>query len=273
VQVRWGPDNLDGYLNFFSISGDGRVSNWTLVKTALWCTDKLQLEYRRPLAQCDEMGGHLQEGARSIAFKPDESHLFLVGTEEGAIYLATTEYSSAHIMTYCAHTTPVNSLMWNTYYPSIFVSCAAEFVVHIWHMDFPSSIMRFDLGSQVGQVAWAPYSSTVFAAVTEEGKAVLYDLDINKYKPICNQKIVSYKVGVLNSIAFNNVEPLVIVGDSSGRVQSLKLSPNLRKKPKTKAAEEAIKNDESMELHKEEVIKLRKLLAQVVPCQPEEEQV
>merc|ERR1712032_1389451 len=124
-----------------------------------------------------------------------------------------------------------------------FISCAAEFIVHIFHKDFPNSIMRFDLGAQVGQVAWAPYSSTVFSAVTEEGKVILYDLDITKYKPICSQKIVSFKVGVLNSLAFNNVEPLVIVGDSGGKVHSLKLSPNLRKKPRSKAAEEAIKND------------------------------
>ena len=35
-QVKWAPDNLDGYLNFYSVSGDGRVTNWTIVKTALW---------------------------------------------------------------------------------------------------------------------------------------------------------------------------------------------------------------------------------------------
>ena len=114
-------------------------------------------------------------------------------------------------------------------------------------------------------MAWAPYSSTVFSAVTEEGKVILYDLDITKYKPICSQKIVSFKVGVLNSLAFNNVEPLVIVGDSGGKVHSLKLSPNLRKKPRSKAAEEAIKNDDMEALYKEEIVKLKKILAQVVP--------
>ena len=30
--MKWAPVNDDGYLNFHSISGDGRVSNWTLVK-------------------------------------------------------------------------------------------------------------------------------------------------------------------------------------------------------------------------------------------------
>ena len=47
--------------------------------------------------------------------------------------------------------------------------------------------MMYDLGSQVGDVAWAPYSSTVFAAVTIDGRAVVFDLSVNKYSPICNQ--------------------------------------------------------------------------------------
>ena len=48
-KVKWGPDNLDGYLNFFSVSGDGRVSNWTLVKTALLCNDALNIEFKKVL--------------------------------------------------------------------------------------------------------------------------------------------------------------------------------------------------------------------------------
>ena len=47
--MKWAKDNLDGYLNFYSISGDGRVSNWTIVKTALWCTDALNITFCRQL--------------------------------------------------------------------------------------------------------------------------------------------------------------------------------------------------------------------------------
>ena len=60
-------------------------------------------------------------------------------------------------------------------------------------------------------MAWAPYSSTVFSAVTEEGKVILYDLDITKYKPICSQKIVSFKVGVLNSLMWNTYYPYIFI--------------------------------------------------------------
>ena len=40
---------------------------------------------------------------------------------------------------------------------------------------------------QVGDVSWAPYSSTVFAAITVDCRVVLYDLSVNKYSPICCQ--------------------------------------------------------------------------------------
>ena len=34
-QVRWQKDDLDNNLNFFSISSDGRVVSWTLIKV-IW---------------------------------------------------------------------------------------------------------------------------------------------------------------------------------------------------------------------------------------------
>ena len=74
----------------------------------------------------------------------------------------------------------------------------------------------FDLNSQVGDVAWAPYSSTVFAAVTIDGKVHIYDLYINKYNPICVQAVVPKKKARLNHISFNQTHPIIIVGDSKG---------------------------------------------------------
>ena len=49
----------------------------------------------------------------------------------------TTEYSTAYLMTYRAHVTPVNAIVWNTFYPSLFLSCAAEQTVYLWHKDLP----------------------------------------------------------------------------------------------------------------------------------------
>jgi len=50
-------------------------------------------------------------------------------------------------------------------------------------------LLSFDVGAAVGDVAWAPYSSTVFAAVTDEGKVHVFDLAQNKQLPLCAQKV------------------------------------------------------------------------------------
>lgn len=50
-------------------------------------------------------------------------------------------------------------------------------------------LLSFDVGAAVGDVAWAPYSSTVFAAVTDEGKVHVFDLAQNRQLPMCVQKV------------------------------------------------------------------------------------
>ena len=162
----WAADNLDGYQNFYSCSSDGRVTNWTIVKSTLWHTDQLLLTFNRPLSNRDAEVAHrlllllpiytqigdLLDGARALAFKPDNPSLFLVGTDEGDIHLATIEYASEHLASYEAHSMPVNSIAWNPFFPEIFLSCAAESLVLVWHKDVRGPILRYNLSGMVGQV-------------------------------------------------------------------------------------------------------------------------
>ena len=55
-QVKWATDDIDGYLNFHSVSGDGRVSNWTIVKTSMWHTDILNIGFEKQLKNFDDPG-------------------------------------------------------------------------------------------------------------------------------------------------------------------------------------------------------------------------
>ena len=48
-------------------------------------------------------------------------------------------------------------------------------------------MFSYDLNSVVGDVAWSPFSSTVFAAVTADGKVHVFDLSVNKYESLCVQ--------------------------------------------------------------------------------------
>jgi dynein intermediate chain 1 len=130
-------------------------------------------------------------------------------------------------------------------------------------------LLTFDLKAEVGDVAWAPYSSTVFAAVTVDGKVHVYDLDINKYKAACVQAVVSKRKARLNHISFNLAHPVIIVGDSCGHIHSLKLSPNLRRQ--SKDVRMAILNKDLVKAGELEVGKLKVLLAQVKEPEGEED--
>eukprot|EP00126_Sphaerothecum_destruens_P015254 Sdes_comp9191_c0_seq1m663 len=154
-------------------------------------------------------------------------HLFIVGTEEGKIHKCSKAYSSQYLETYDAHHMAVYSVKWNSFHPKVFMSCSCDWTVKIWDHTQNTPIYSFDLNNAVGEVAWAPYSSTTFAAATSDGKVHVFDLNQNKYEAICEQAVV--RKAKLTHIAFNPYYPILIVGDDRGGVTALKLSPNLRK--------------------------------------------
>jgi dynein intermediate chain 1 len=78
---------------------------------------------------------------------------------------------------------------------------------------------------------------------------------VNKYEPLTEQMVVQKKRTKLTHIAFNQHYPIVLAGDDRGNVTSLKLSPNLRKKPKVKKGQEIPEGPEA------ENAKLDKILA------------
>merc|ERR1711998_597098 len=91
---------------------------------------------------------------------------------------------------------------------------SADWAVKLWDHNMGYPIMSFDLSHSVGDVAWSPYSSTVFAAVTSDGKVHVYDLAENKHEPLCEQKVV--KRAKLTHVEFNQDEPILIIGDDRG---------------------------------------------------------
>jgi len=266
-QVRWQKDDLDNNLNFFSISSDGRVVSWTLVKDELYYTDVIRLSLEGGPVDGPE-GSKLSAygGGTAFDFHQDKEYMFLVGTEEGKVHLCSKAYSSTFLDTMDAHHMAVYKLEWNPYHPQLYITCSADWSVKIW--DRTSSkkeaVFTFDLNSAVGDVCWAPYSSTIFAAVTADGKVHVFDLNVNKYEAICEQLVTPKKKTKLTHIAFNPKYHIIVVGDDKGYVTSLKLSPNLRKMPKEKKGQEQMKPEEKEAQKKTfEFEKMEKLLAMV----------
>ncbi|KAF0035185.1 hypothetical protein F2P81_012943 [Scophthalmus maximus] len=149
-QVRWQKDDLDNNHNFYSVSSDGRVASWTLVKNELVFTDVIKLSLNGAMSEGTEGSQQpIIACGTAFDFHKEIDYLFLVGTGEGKIH-----------------------------------------------------------------------------------KVHVFDLNINKYEAICQPAVMAKKKGKLTRVEFNPIHPIIIVGDDRGYVTSLKLSPNLRKKPK-----------------------------------------
>jgi dynein intermediate chain 1, axonemal len=99
-------------------------------------------------------------------------------------------YSGQYLRTYEGHGMAVYALRWNPFHPRVFLSCSADWTVKLWDHNLSKPVMSFDLGNAVGDVCWSPYSSTVFAAVTSDGKVHVFDLAENKHEPLCEQKVL-----------------------------------------------------------------------------------
>jgi dynein intermediate chain 1 len=225
-QVKWQPDDLDKRHNFFSVSADSLVRGWTMVKNELHFRDVIELEAAEVAADDDDMEATKYAGI-CFAFNPTQDHLYLVGTEEGKIMKCSKAYNAKFLTTYEAHGMAVYGLKWNSYHDGVFVSCSADWSVKVWDHEYPLSLFEFDLGAAVGDVAWAPFSSTLFAAVCANGFLHIFDLAISKTEAVHVSQII--KKGKLTHVSFNSEYPVLVLGDDRGNVTSFKLSPNLRK--------------------------------------------
>ncbi|XP_039560428.1 dynein intermediate chain 1, axonemal [Passer montanus] len=266
-QVKWQKDDMDSNSNFFSVSSDGRIVSWTLVKNELVHMDVIRLSADETTMQGPE-GLQLQTlgSGTSFDFHKKIDYLFLVGTEEGKIYKCSKSYSSKFLDVFEAHQMAVDTISWNPFHSKVFISCSSDWTVKIWDHTIKTPLFVYDLATAVGDVAWSPYSSTVFAAVTIDGQAHVFDLNVNKLEPLCSQLVVTQKKNKTTHVQFNPAYPIIIVGDERGLITCLKLSPNLRKMPKEKKGQEVKKGPEV------EIAKLEKLLSLVRQPGSKEEQ-
>ncbi|CAK9798086.1 Dynein intermediate chain 2, ciliary [Anthophora plagiata] len=262
-EVRWSPDTEEGNLAFYSISIDGKINHWVLNQNDLSLTTVMTLFLDRPpIPGPDGTMITLKGCGTCFAFHPADENIFLVGTEEGTIYKCNTAYSSVYMRTYNeAHNMPIYRIVFNKFNSNIFASCSGDWRIKIWEDNRMEPLFMFDLGVPIGDVQWAPYSSTVLACVSNDGKVTVFDLNINKYRPICSQQVVSKKKNKLTRLAFNSKLPFIIVGDDKGTINTLKLSPNLRIKVKPTKKQIHLTHSEL------ETMKLEKLLSFVrEPC-------
>ena len=110
-QVCWQNDESGKQPCFYSISSDGRVTSWTLMKHKLEPEDIIKLKIV-PKAKEDGIATQEKEDESSLInyaggmcfdFNKFNDSLYLVGTEEGSIHLCSKAYSGQYLETYEGH--------------------------------------------------------------------------------------------------------------------------------------------------------------------------
>jgi dynein intermediate chain 1 len=136
-EVRWQAEDESKQLSFYSISSDGRVTAWNLMKNKLEPEEVIKLKL--VIDQDKELVENKKEaflyglaGGMCFDFNKFQEHLFLVGTEEGKIHLCSKAYSGQYLETYEGHYLAVYAVKWNTYHPRVFISCSADWTIKMW---------------------------------------------------------------------------------------------------------------------------------------------
>jgi len=247
-----GMKGLSDHLLFYSISSDSELKLWRLSHNELSCEtlQTLQTEDQLPaLCSC-------------LDVEPRSMKQWLIGTEDGHILtmgtgMGTNTDAVGQNQSIChsAHSMNVYAVKWNRFHHDVFLSASEDWTLKLWETgdsalgadhaesDKPQTanglepsnqhhlVTTFDLGCAVEDVEWAPFSSTIFAAVTADGKIHIFDLALNRNGPVVSESVSSSNSNStpskLTALRFAVGFPLLIVADDNGHIFALKLSPNL----------------------------------------------
>jgi dynein intermediate chain 1 len=261
-QVKWytAYSEVDEYV-FFSISSDGRVVKWSFFrnKTQLESEEIIALKYSDTLQSSHEGGstGGMSNstgmsinnstiiaesenkekaddtivfgnaGGMCFDFNPHKGfdHLFVLGTEEGHIHLCSVKHRGHYMQTYEGHSMGVYTVAWNPFHEKLFASCSSDWHIKIWHYKIFAPLVVYDMQTAIGDVAWSPSCSTIFAAVTVTGDIKFFDLNRARKNMGEGKK---YQDIPINHIAFNKKEFVFLTGNDRGKVRLWKMAEPLR---------------------------------------------
>lgn len=238
-----------------SISGDGRVIEWSM-KKGLEYTELMQLKRETNPNQKDVFQGvegekkggmtFINTGGLSLDFPvaPGENGMnYFAATEDCTIHKCSVSYSEQYLETYYGHTGPIYRIrcnpFWDTLDCPIFLTCSYDWTVRVWNArDNKEKLICHQISSlqeQVNDIVWSPNTSSVFASVTNDGRVEIWDLFKDNLKPVLEyfDKNAEGEVRIIfdlltwllqrmnipkTVIRFSKNAPVILTGNMKGQV-------------------------------------------------------
>ncbi|KAF8788368.1 Dynein intermediate chain 1 like protein [Argiope bruennichi] len=177
-EVKWQQEKIPD--KFCSVSLDGQIINWLFLLNDLFPADVVtSLRLREwpiepppkglemNLEPSQKVGENLglNTCTTTLSVHPCDKELFLIGTETGFIHRGSFDDKICNA-TYREHKDAISSVHWNPLHPRVFLSCSKDYTLQVWDHNEKNSIFDFFFENEVRDVAWAPFSSTLFAAIS-----------------------------------------------------------------------------------------------------------
>ncbi|NXB08869.1 WDR78 protein, partial [Cnemophilus loriae] len=227
-QLRWveqdrGATRGDKKERLMCISGDGRMTQW-FIQQRLDCSDVMKI--KRTESGKKKLPGERerkneapipqQAAGMCFDFHPEDTDIFLAGTEEGHIHCCSCSGKEQILGTYRGHKGPVYKVAWNPCSTDTFLSCSADWSILLWHRDSHTPLLTFtSVTAFVHDIKWAPKSAFTFAAVNER-RVEIWDLSVSIFQPVLS--CAASPEGNLSSILFARNAECLLLGDSCGHV-------------------------------------------------------
>ncbi|NXB18246.1 WDR78 protein, partial [Rhagologus leucostigma] len=227
-QLRWvqqdrGATGGDRRETLMCISGDGRMTQW-FIQQRLDCFDLMTIKRtqsgKKKLPKEKERKSEApicqQAAGMCFDFHPEDTDIFLAGTEEGHIHCCSCSGKEQILGTYRGHKGPVYKVAWNPSSTDMFLSCSADWSILLWHRDSHTPLLTFtSVTAFVHDIKWAPKSAFIFAAVNER-RVEVWDLSVSIFDPVLS--CAASPRGNLSSVLFAKNAECLLLGDSCGQV-------------------------------------------------------
>lgn len=176
-----------------SLSIDGRVLQWSIKKGM--CLQQLIV------LKCQAASGFHGEQPKSsyplmglcIDFqKESNSMIYIVGCEDGSLFLCSRSYTERPIVIVKAHSSAITSVKFSPLNSNMFASSSSDSTIKVWkcnqRKDNISIVYtlqhQHDFWTPINDIAWSPKVATMLIAVTGDGKIDVWDVSKSVMDPV-----------------------------------------------------------------------------------------
>ncbi|GLD67532.1 cytoplasmic dynein 1 intermediate chain 2-like isoform X1 [Lates japonicus] len=199
--------------NLISISTDGKMCSWSLDMLSQ-PQDSMELVFKQSKAVA----------VTSMSFPLGDVNNFVVGSEDGSVYMSCRHGSKAGISEmFEGHHGPITGIHCHTAagpldFSHLFVTSSFDWTVKLWSTKNNKPLYSFEDNSDyVYDVMWSPTHPALFACVDGVGHLDLWNLNNDTEVPTASITVEGNPA--LNRVRWAHSGREIAVGDSDGRIR------------------------------------------------------